>query len=122
MAVGKLLRAGAMRRLSALFLCLMLVMSLGVGSVAHAAEGPVGVEISAATSIGHADGDGDQVPADSQKGYPHHHAECHGHDIGVPIASNSVASVTEPRVTPSTWNNGPVAPSPSDPALRPPQA
>ncbi len=72
MAAGKLLRAGSMHRLSALFLCLMLVLSLGFGSVAHAAEGP-GVEVSTVTSIGHADGDGDQVPADSQKGYPHHH-------------------------------------------------
>lgn len=122
MVADKLLRAGAMRRLSALIICLMLVLSLGFGSVAHAAEVPGGVEVSSATSIGHANGDGDQVPADSQKGYAHHHDGCHGHDIGVPITPNSVASVVPLRVTRSVWSSGPVAPAPSDPALRPPQA
>lgn len=121
MAAGKLLRAGPMPRLAALFLCLMLVLSLGFGSVAHAAEGP-GVEVSTATSIGHADGDGDQVPADSQKGYPHHHGGCHGHDAGVPMALDPVASVTGLRVALSAWDKGPMPRAPSDPALRPPQA
>ena len=121
MVAGKLLRAGPMPRLAALFLCLMLVLSLGFGSVAHATEGP-DVEVSASTSIGHANGDGDQVPADSQKGYPHHHGGCHGHDIGVPMASDAVASATDLRVMPSVWNNGPMTMAPSDPALRPPQA
>jgi hypothetical protein len=121
MVAGKLLRAGPMQRLSALFLCLMLALSLGFGSVAHAAEGP-GVEVSTATSIGHADGDGDQVPADSQKGYPHHHGGCHGHDIGVPMTPNAVTTVAGLRATLSAWDKGPVPLAPSDPALRPPQA
>ncbi len=110
-----------MRRLSALYLCLMLALSLGFGSVAHAAEGP-GAELSTATSIGHADGDGDQVPADSEKGYPHHHGGCHGHDLGVPVTPNRVASIAGPRATPTAWYNVPMALPHSDPALRPPQA
>lgn len=113
--------AMVMHRLAAFCLCLMLVLSLGCGSVAHAVEGP-GVEVFAATSIGHADGDGDQVPADSEKGYLHHHGGCHGHDIGVPMTPDPVASVTGLRAIPSAWNNGPTALAPSDPALRPPQA
>ncbi len=121
MVAGKLLRAGPMHRLSAFFLCLMLVLSLGLGSVAHAAEGP-GVEVSVGTAIGHADGDGDQVPADSQKGYPHHHGGCHGHDIGVPMTPDPVASVTGMRIALSVWDKGPMPRAPSDPALRPPQA
>jgi hypothetical protein len=109
-------------RLSALFLCFMLALSLGLGSAAHAAETAGGVEISAATSIDHVNGDGDQVPADSQKGYPHHHSGCHGHDIGVPMTPKGVATVAGLRATLSAWDNGPMPLAPSDPALRPPQA
>lgn len=111
-----------MHRLSALFLSLILALSLGFGSVAHAAEGGGGVEISAATSIDHVNGDGDQVPADSEKGYPHHHGGCHGHDTGVPMTSDALAIVAGLRATLSAWDNGPAALAPSDPALRPPQA
>lgn len=121
MAAGKVLWAGPMQRLSALLLCLLLALSLGFGSVAHAVEGR-GVEVSANPSIGHTDNDGDQVPADDQKGYPHHHGGCHGHDIGVPMGLNPIPSLTGLRVTPPAWNNGPMALASSEPALRPPQA
>lgn len=111
-----------MHRLSALLVCIMLALSLGLGSVAHAAETAAGVEISASTSIGHANGDGDQVPADSEKGYPHHHAGCHGHDIGVPMMLSPVLSVAELRMELSSRGTAWVPLAPSDPALRPPQA
>ena len=83
-----------MHRLAAFFLSLMLVLSLGLGSVAHAYEGVEGGAMSAAaaTALGHHDGDGDEVPADSDKGYPHHHSSCHGEHIGVPVATHAVAS------------------------------
>jgi hypothetical protein len=111
-----------MHRLSALFLSLMLVLSLGFGSVAHAAEGVKGVELPFAMSIGHVDGDGDQVPADSEKGYPHHHGGCHGHEIGVPITPKAIAPYTALRLTLLPSDSDPMAPAHSGPALRPPRA
>lgn len=111
-----------MHRLSALLMCLMLVLSLGLGSVAHATEGVTCVDATASSSLDHSVGDGDQVPADADKAYPHHHGNCHGHHVGVPIGADPVASIGGLRVTPLAWNNEPRAPVPSDPALRPPQA
>ena len=68
-----------------LFACLMLVLT-GLSGMAHAAESVggsmVGVEFSA-----HAPGDGDEVPADSDNGLPHHHNSCHGHDVGTPAVT-----------------------------------
>ena len=37
----------------------------------------------------HAPGDGDEVPADADKGYPHHHASCHEHHVNTPIVENT---------------------------------
>jgi len=122
MAVGKLLRLVPMYRLSTLFLCLMLVLTLGWGSVAHATEGVTCVETTAASSLDHCDGDADQVPADADKAYPHHHGGCHGHHVGVPMASDSAGPTSSVRVTALMWRNAPKAPVASDPALRPPQA
>ena len=122
MAFAKLLRRRPMHRLSALFLCLMLMLSLGLGSVAHATEAVGCVDTTAASSLEHSDGDADQVPADADKAYPHHHGGCHGHHIGVPFEAKLVASVTGLSVAPPAWNHAPMAPVPSDPALRPPQA
>jgi hypothetical protein len=122
MAVGKLLRRGPMHRLSALFLSFMLVLMLGLGSVAHATEGVTCIDTTAVSSLDHCDGDADQVPADADKAYPHHHGGCHGHHVGVPIASDSTGPASSVRMTASLWRNAPKAPVASDPALRPPQA
>ncbi len=122
MAVGKLLRRGPMHRLSALFLSFMLVLMLGLGSVAHATEGVTCIDTAAVSSLDHCDGDADQVPADADKAYPHHHGGCHGHHVGVPIASGSTGPASSVCVTASVWRNAPKAPVASDPALRPPQA
>ena len=110
-----------MRRLLALVLCLLLTYTLGLGSVAHANEPVTCVETSAAWSIDHADGDGDQVPADSEKGYPHHHGGCHGHHVGVPITSDPTQHSADPRVQRLRWNHDRTAGAITDPALRPPQ-
>lgn len=111
-----------MRRLLALVLCLLLASTLGLGSVAHANEPVTCVETSAASSIDHSDGDGDQVPADSEKGYPHHHGGCHGHHVGVPITTNPVQYSADCRVSPFAWDHDRTAGAIADPALRPPQA
>ncbi|RIA44263.1 hypothetical protein DFR49_2504 [Hephaestia caeni] len=78
-----------MRRLLALLLCLGLAISIGTGSLAHAAE-PIGcLDATEASLLGHISGDSDQVPADSEKGYPHHHSGCQGHFVGVPVTNDS---------------------------------
>ena len=78
-----------MRRLLALLCFLGLVFSISAGSLAHAAE-PVGcLDTVEASLLGHGAGDADQVPADSEKGYPHHHGGCQGHFVGVPVADDA---------------------------------
>lgn len=68
-----------MRRLFSLALALCLVVCLAAGSVSHAAELGDAGEVAAAGI--HADGDHDPAPADGEKGVPHHHSICHGHDL-----------------------------------------
>ncbi|WP_275504334.1 hypothetical protein [Sphingomonas pollutisoli] len=80
------------------------------------------IDANSAAEIGHTDGDGDQVPADSDKGYPHHHASCHGHHVAAPMAKvesfgqDSIGSMTRPAQVTA------LAAAAADPALRPPQA
>ena len=111
-----------MHRLTTLFACLMLFLSLGLGSVAHADEGIACIEGSATSSLSHSDGDADQVLADADKAYPHHHGGCHGHHVGVPIGEDPVAFLGGLRLKPLTWNDDFGASGASYPALRPPQA
>lgn len=112
-----------MSRLVAFLLHLALALSLGFGSVAHAAEGVTSVELSAAdAALSHVDGDGDQVPADAEKGYPHHHGGCHGHHVGVPVKLTSVPQTFSAPALPRPFDHSRVARAPADPALRPPIA
>lgn len=111
-----------MHRLTILFACLAVFLSLGMGSMAHAIEPIVCIDATSAAETGHVDGDGDQVPADSDKGYPHHHGSCHGHHVAAPMAKaesleqDSVGSITRPTQVTA------LATAAADPALRPPQA
>ena len=75
------------RALLSFFAALMLLASLGVSTVAHAGE-PVGcmdgpsMDMGAPVAVaGHVDCGMVDVPADADKGYPHHHGTCHGHQI-----------------------------------------
>ena len=111
-----------MLRLTAFFLSLVLALSLGLGSAAHAAESVGCIEVAAAAGIGHADGDGDQVPGDANKDYPHHHAGCHGHHIGVPVTPDAVAPASGQSMRPLPENQHAIALPTADPALRPPRA
>lgn len=111
-----------MHRLTILFACLAVFLSLGMGTVSHAMETVICIDANSAAEIGHADGDGDQVPADSDKGYPHHHGSCHGHHIATPLAKaeavgqNKNSSIMRPAQAIA------LAAAAADPALRPPQA
>lgn len=112
-----------MRRLSALFLCLMLALSLGLGSAARATEGDACIEVTAAAAeLGHSAGDADEVPADAAKGYPHHHGGCHGHCVGVPVTTDDVTPVPAASMAPLAFDQERMARGLADPALRPPQA
>lgn len=111
-----------MHRVIILLACLAVFLSLGLGSVAHAIEPVACIDASAAAETGHADGDGDQVPSDSDKGYPHHHGGCHGHHVATATAK---AEPTQQRDvgTPVRPNDAlALATSAADPALRPPRA
>jgi len=111
-----------MHRLTILFACLAVFLTLGVGSVSHAMEPIVCIDANSAAEIGHADGDGDQVPADSDKGYPHHHGSCHGHHVAAQMAKaestgqDKTASIMRPTRSVA------LATAAADAALRPPQA
>lgn len=113
-----------MRGIFVPLLYLLLASLLGLSAIAHADEGLTGAEISAATAMaaGHHDGDRDQVPADADKGYPHHHGTCHGDQIGLPMMSRVIMLTTDDhsgRVFPAQLACAGLG---SDPALRPPQA
>ena len=119
----KLLQTNPMHRVAAFFVYLALALSLAFGSVAHATEGLPCIEVSADDSpFLHADGDGDQVPADPEKAYPHHHGGCHGHHIGVPVKLLSVEQSRIAPMLPRPFDRGRAARAPEDPALRPPIA
>lgn len=115
-----------MKRVLSLLFGLAIAFSIGLTSVAHAAEPNGSFTLSAATSslvmVDHSQNDGDQVPADGDKDYPHHHGGCHGH--------HELASLDR-----TVWTNGHTLPiklrpgvarhlseSLSEPGLRPPQA
>ena len=110
-----------MRTLLPFLACLMLVLT-GWSGVAHATEIAGSVEASSSEMFAHVDGDGDQVPADADKGYPHHHASCHGHDVGTLLSGRMTAPV---KIADTTFGVRVFPASAShdgEQALRPPQA
>lgn len=111
-----------MRRLLTIMLGLFLAASLGLGAAAHACEVAAPDHGTTISIIAHFDGDGDQVPADADKAFPHHHANCHGHDIGVPAIRDAVRIDLSSKQKPGFGREGAIASHQSDPALRPPQA
>ena len=113
----------AVRGLFSFFAGMLLLVALGLGSVAHAAE-PIGCIDTAASgaAIGHVDGDADQMPADGDQGYPHHHGGCHGHHIAAPVTkASAIRHFAERDVMPSPSSRT-LPNAASGPALRPPQA
>jgi hypothetical protein len=109
------------RVLLAILACLC-ILSVTGGAVAHAAE-PVGcIDSAEAALMGHSSGDADQVPADADKGVPHHHGGCHSHHVCDAVSDQSLSA-------PISRSNGHfrisadlLAASHGPPALRPPIA
>ncbi len=112
-----------MRSFWTLLTICMVAMSLFATSLAHATEVPPGcVDSQTAVDMGHANGDGDQVPADGDKGYPHHHGGCHGHQVAPETLKEAALGrpIVKAPLTPALADFLPAATA--DPALRPPQA
>ncbi|MCI4591713.1 hypothetical protein MOK15_16640 [Sphingobium sp. BYY-5] len=110
-----------MQRLLSLLAMAVILLSLGVGSLAHARESLDCVSTSISSSVDHSDGDGDQLP-DDDSAMPHHHGGCHGHHVGTPVhrlTMGETASGRHKPVMPPAGRLSAVAP---DPALRPPIA
>ncbi|WP_242416163.1 hypothetical protein [Sphingomonas panni] len=74
-----------MRHLLPFLACLMLVLT-GWASMAHAAEAAGGSIAGIEFGI-HTRGDADEVVGDDDNALPHHHATCHGHDVGTPATN-----------------------------------
>src|SRR3546814_3419568 len=85
-----------LRRLLNILAYLTIALSLGTTATAHVLERP---DVSASShearvdevALGHVPGDADQVPSDSDKGYPHHHGGCHGDHVAAPVKAINTA-------------------------------
>lgn len=111
-----------MRQLLLLLTCLSIVLSVGGGSIAHAMEPVICVDAGSPAAAGHSKGDGDEVPADADKGYPHHHVGCHGHQMAAPaeISAANEGAISHDRI--AIGQSPALATAATDPGLRPPQA
>jgi hypothetical protein len=110
-----------MRRLLPFLACLMLVLTAWVG-VAHAAEVGGCIETSQYEAASHLDGDGDQVAADADKGYPHHHGSCHAHHMRAPDADTLAATTGPAGSMLAPVAGATLVGRDADAALRPPKA
>lgn len=117
----------SVRRLLNILAYLAIVLSVGTTATAHVLERPdvsvssqeIGVD---EVAMGHAPGDPDQVPADGDKGYPHHHGGCHGDHVAAPVKISNAALTHDLRLAPIFASHSMRPLSTADPALRPPQA
>lgn len=90
-----------MRLLLAKILMVLLSLSLVASTTTYATEPPSKgliestscLDLEVAFALGHFDGDSDQVPSDTTKGYPHHHGGSHDHQLGQPARETVASSV-----------------------------
>lgn len=109
-------KAQMMSRLLSFMLLFGLFVGMMGGTIVHAAEISGAHDVSTATQWLHTDSDHDQVPADSDKDYPHHHTVCHGHDLAAPTKTCGMPAVRD--VTGLFWPRGDTLPV-SGPLLSP---
>jgi hypothetical protein len=117
---------GAMRslvsRMLRFLMGLALLASMGLGVAAHANEQMCIPGVEASAVAGHVDGDADQVPADSETGYPHHHGGCHGHHVAAPLDRITQAAPSTSAGEHMAGDSAELAMAQADSALRPPIA
>ena len=112
-----------MRRLLAFLTILSLAISLLAGPGARASvpvpcadvERPLDADT-------HYEGDADEVPADADGGYPHHHGAGHDHGTFVPQAHRAPTHGAGLLMRPLPRRHDRTAGAVPDPALRPPRA
>lgn len=117
----QMLPGRSMSRLLAILCAMMLVLSFGTGTTAHAEQRFDCMPVTS-QSTAHFDGDRDESPSKNERGVAHHHSGCGGHHLGSPSA------VDEPALASS--NSAPMLASVSsfdpgrgpDSQLRPPIA
>lgn len=108
-----------MRSLLAIIACLMLVLTAS-GAAARATGlgcvetiGEVAVQLAA---------DCDEVPADSDKSYPHCHTGCHGQHVAAPMPFRTIVPIFDISRDYAPAARMTVTAHRVDPALRPPQS
>ena len=109
------------RFLLAIFACFC-ILSVTTGAIAHAAEPIVCLDATEASLMGHSSGDADQVPSDTDKGFPHHHGGCHSHHVCDAVSDQTVLSVLGASNTHGRSASAVVTATAHNPALRPPIA
>jgi hypothetical protein len=112
-----------MRSLASLFLGLMLLAALAIGQPTRAsAPMACGEVASAPADIFHYEGDADEVPADEDGAYPHHHSTGHDHSAGIsPTGGDDIGPALAASAPWLTQRSSEPA-SGTDPGLRPPRA
>lgn len=111
-----------MRALLTLLVAVLMIGGLANGAAIHALELSSAGEVTETTLWLHSAGDHDEVPADSDRNYPHHHNQCQGHDVAAPLKA---CAVPVPVRVPATQSPVPVAMLAAGPPaalLRPPIA
>ena len=114
------IRAPMLRHAWFLLLCL-LASSLVATATVHAQESFAAVDISCGGTM-HAEGDGDEVPADSDQRMPHHHGACHGHSLTAPVMSSALTAMAVACEIPNPSGTPRFANRTIGPALEPPRA
>ena len=114
----QMLPARFMSRIVAILCALMLVLSFGTGTTAHAEQRYDCMPATSQTA-GHFDGDRDESQSKSEKGAAHHHSGCNGHHLGSPSetgepafadASQTLTSAAIPAFRPGTGPNSQLRP------------
>jgi len=104
------------------FIACLLMLATGLTAMAHAAERPEDQVSLTELASHHSPGDADEVPADADRNYPHHHGACHGHDIAAPLIAPATAAVACEVSVMRPTAGAPLSSRPADTLLRPPIA
>ena len=115
-------KATPMRAALSLFTALLLLVTLAVGPAARASVPVPCGTVTASAADAHFEGDSDEVPADDDAGFPHHHGPSHDHQVGMALAGGESATLIVSASAPWARASAAHASSASDPALRPPRA
>ena len=99
-----------------------LLLSLATGTAARASAPIPCATAEQAVADLHFEGDADEVPADEDGGFPHHHGTGHDHGVGLGASLAQVRSDQAPRARLAPGRQDRTVGAAADPALRPPTA